>query len=154
MASLKDIEAWAEREALLEPGDSEAGQAAIEGPRVVRSGDVDREYPNPQGQRNWPEPMAKEAFHGLAGDIVRAIEPHTEADPVAVLVNTLVYLGNALGRTVHGVAEADWHGTNLFAVLTGETAKGRKGSSRGHIHELFSRIDPVWTHTRIMGGLS
>ena len=154
MASLKDIEAWAEREALLEPGDSEVGQGAIEGPRVVESGDVASEYPNSQGQRNWPDPMAEEAFHGLAGDIVRAIEPHTEADPVALLVTTLVYVGNALGRTVHGVAEADYHGTNLFAVLAGKTAKGRKGSSRGHIHELFARIDPVWTHTRTMGGLS
>ena len=42
MASLKDIEAWAEREALLEPGDSEVG-GAIEGPRVVRLGDVEPE---------------------------------------------------------------------------------------------------------------
>ena len=30
-----------------------------------------------------------EAFHGLAGDVVRAIDPFTEADPVAVLTNTL-----------------------------------------------------------------
>ena len=130
MDSLKDIEAWVERNGLLESGDSEVGHRAIEDPRVVRSGDVDREYPNSQGQRNWPDPMAEEAFHGLAGNIVRAIEPHTEAHPVAMLVNILVYLGNALGRTVHGVAEADYHGTNLFAVLAGETAKGRKGSSR------------------------
>ena len=111
-------------------------------------------YPTMKGQRNWPEAMAEEAFHGLVGDIVRTIEPHTEADRVALLVNTLVYVGNALGRTVHGMAEADWHGPNLFAVLTGETAKGRKGSSRGHIHELFARVDPVWTAERVMGGLS
>ena len=52
------------------------------------------------------------------------------------------------------MAEADYHGTNLFTVMVGETAKGRKGSSRGHIHELFSRIDPVWANTRNMGGLS
>ena len=58
MASLKDIEAWAEREALLEPGDSEVGHGAIEGSRLVESGDVASEYPNSQGQRNWPEPMA------------------------------------------------------------------------------------------------
>ena len=31
---------------------------------------------------SWPE-LAPEALYGLAGDIVRAIEPHTEADPVA-----------------------------------------------------------------------
>src|ERR1039458_1782290 len=32
----------------------------------------------------WPEPPAPDAFYGLAGDIVGAIAPHTEADPVAV----------------------------------------------------------------------
>ncbi len=32
----------------------------------------------------WPEPLADEAFYGLAGDIVRTIEPHTEADPAAL----------------------------------------------------------------------
>ena len=35
MDSFKDVMAWAEREAFLEPGDSEVGQGAIEGPRVV-----------------------------------------------------------------------------------------------------------------------
>src|SRR5439155_19257907 len=27
----------------------------------------------------WPEPIAPAAFHGLAGEVVRLIEPHTEA---------------------------------------------------------------------------
>ena len=30
---------------------------------------------------NWPDPLADEAFHGLAGEIVHAVEPHTAADP-------------------------------------------------------------------------
>ena len=112
-------------------------------------------YASPVAQRReWPEPMAEEAFYGRAGDIVRAIEPHTEADPVALLVNTLACFGNAVGRTVHGVAEADRHGCNVFSVMVGETAKGRKGSSHGHVHELFKRIDPGWADARIMGGLS
>jgi hypothetical protein len=105
-------------------------------------------------ERNWPEPMAEEAFYGLAGNIVRAIAPHTEADRVALLINTLAYFGSAVDRTVHGVAEADRHGTNLFAVMVGETAKARKGSSRGHLQELFGRVDPVWTAEGVMGGLS
>src|SRR5947207_15742733 len=32
----------------------------------------------------WPE-MDAAAYHGLAGDIVRAIEPHREADPAGLL---------------------------------------------------------------------
>ena len=101
----------------------------------------------------WPPPLEVEAFHGLVGDVVWSIEPHTEADPAAVLVNFLVAFGDAVGLSSHAIAEADRHGTNLFAVLVGETAKGRKGSSFGHVRELFYRVDPIWSG-RIMGGLS
>jgi hypothetical protein len=34
------------------------------------------------GAPSWPV-LAEEAYHGLPGDIVRSIEPHSEADPVA-----------------------------------------------------------------------
>ena len=44
----------------------------------------------------WPT-LAQEAYHGLPGNIVRTIEPHTEADPVAVLMNLLSMFGNAIG---------------------------------------------------------
>ena len=43
MDSFKDVMAWAEREAMLEPGDSEVDQGTVEGPRVVRLGDVEPE---------------------------------------------------------------------------------------------------------------
>jgi hypothetical protein len=33
----------------------------------------------------WPKPLAAEAFHGPAGEIVRAIDPHTEADLAGLL---------------------------------------------------------------------
>ena len=108
----------------------------------------------PQSMPNqWPPPLEEEAFHGLAGEVVRAIEPHTEADPAAVLINFSVAFGSAVNLAPHAIAEADRHGTNLFAVLVGETAKGRKGSSFGHVRKLFYRVDSVWSG-RIMGGLS
>src|SRR5262249_11903434 len=43
----------------------------------------------------WPK-LDGEAMHGLAGEIVRAIEPETESDPVAVLGQMLVAFGNAV----------------------------------------------------------
>ena len=55
----------------------------------------------------WPSPLDESAFHGLAGRFVRAVEPHSEADPVALLVQTLVAFGNAVGRGPHFVAEAE-----------------------------------------------
>src|SRR5437879_5549061 len=43
-------------------------------------------------------PSVEEAFYGLAGDIVRTIEPHSEADPLGILVQLLVMFGNVVGR--------------------------------------------------------
>jgi hypothetical protein len=55
----------------------------------------------------WPDPPAAEAFYGLAGRIVRAIEPASEADPAALLVQTLVAFGNVIGRGAYFEVEAD-----------------------------------------------
>lgn len=30
---------------------------------------------------SWPEPMDETSFHGLAGEVVRAIEPHWKRTP-------------------------------------------------------------------------
>ncbi len=104
--------------------------------------------------RNWPEPIAEEAYHGIIGEVVRAIEPDTEADPAAILTTALTYAGNAIGRGPHAIAEADRHGTNLFAVLVGDSAKGRKGASEGRVRGLMCRVDETWTSSHIMSGLS
>ena len=101
----------------------------------------------------WPI-MDPAAYYGLAGDIVRTIGPHTEADDAALLIQMLIAVGNVVGRQPHCLAEADYHGLNEFAVLVGATSKGRKGSSAGHIRRLLSRVDPEWVGTRLQAGLS
>ena len=101
-----------------------------------------------------PTEFAEEAYYGITGEVTRAIAPHTEACDAAVLISFLEAAGNSIGRGPHAIAEADRHGCNLFAVLVGDTSKGRKGSSWGHVCELFSRVDPSWAGSRIMGGLS
>src|SRR5262245_52385593 len=80
-------------------------------------------------QRNWPDELRPEALHGVAGELVRTIEPHSEADPAALLLQFLIGFGNVIGRQAHFMAEADRHFTNLFTVIVGQTAKGRKGTS-------------------------
>lgn len=101
----------------------------------------------------WPNPLTNDAFHGLAGEIVRTIEPHTEADPVALLVQFLVAFGNVIGRGPHFRAEADRHALNLFVALVGNTSKGRKGVSWGHTHSLLSACDVMW-EVCVQNGLS
>jgi len=101
----------------------------------------------------WPT-IVKDAYHGLAGHIVHAIEPHSEADPVALLIQFLTAFGSVIGRGPHFTAEADYHALNLFAVLVGVTSKGRKGSAWGHVQRLFQPVADDWTGERIVSGLS
>ena len=73
----------------------------------------------------WPT-IREAAFHGPAGEFVLRTEPHTEADPVALLAQFLVCFGVAAGRRVSYTVEATAHHLNEFAVLVGPTGKGRK----------------------------
>jgi Bifunctional DNA primase/polymerase, N-terminal len=102
----------------------------------------------------WPEPLRKEALQGLPGEIVSAIEPHSEADPASLLGQTLVSFGNAIGKTACFRVESDFHFANLFVVLVGETSKARKGISWTHIRNLFRQAAPDWADNCIQGGLS
>jgi hypothetical protein len=105
-------------------------------------------------QPSWPEPLDRQAFYGIAGEIVRAIEPHTEADPAALLIQLLVGFGNLVGRGPYTAVEADRHGVNLFAALVGVSSKGRKGTSWGQIRRVLEGVDPKWTRERVQSGLS
>ncbi len=103
---------------------------------------------------DWPAPPTKEAFHGVTGGFVDIVSPHSEADPVAFLIQFLVAVGNLLGRSGYAVAESSKHFANFFAVLVGKSAKGRKGSSWSHVRRLFQGIDEAWTKERVVSGLS
>ncbi len=102
----------------------------------------------------WPAPLAKQAYHGVVGKLVMAIEPHTEADPVAIFSQVFCGLGNTIYRGSYFSVEGDTHYLNLFFSLVGETAKGRKGTSWGHSRNTLASIDPEWASERIMSGLS
>lgn len=102
----------------------------------------------------WPDPIDEAAYYGPAGEIVHLIEPHSEADAVALLAQFLVAFGNAIGRTAHFIAEADAHYCNLFITLIGITSKSRKGSAWGQIGRVLGTVDPKWREERVMGGLS
>lgn len=98
----------------------------------------------PPAEPEYPASLAEDAYHGLAGELVRAIEPHSEADPAAILVQFLVCVGNAIGRGLHYRIEADRHHPNLFVVLVGETALARKGTSLGWAKRATLAADRTW----------
>jgi hypothetical protein len=91
---------------------------------------VPAEAAPPAPEPPWPGALAGEALYGLAGDIVRVLEPASEADPTALLVQTLVGFGNLIGRTAHFCVEADRHFTNEYLALIGKTSKARPSSGR------------------------
>jgi hypothetical protein len=103
---------------------------------------------------DFPEPLSEVAFHGLAGDIVRRIEPHTEADRAALLIHVVTVFGNAIGRNPHAIADGARHGMNLNAACVGETSKSRKGTALARVKRIFKRADEDWAKECLTSGLS
>jgi len=106
--------------------------------------------PVPSG---WPEPPDAAAYHGLAGEIVQAIAPHTEADPVAVLFQLLVACGALIGRGAWFEVDATRHYPAEFVVLVAEASRARRGSAYAHVKHLLGEIDPDFS-SRTENGLS
>ncbi|MGH2842938.1 MAG: DUF3987 domain-containing protein [Solirubrobacteraceae bacterium] len=107
----------------------------------------------PSPPAGWPAPPDPLAYHGLPGQIVNRIAPHTEADPAAILTQLLVACGALIGRDAYFTVEATRHHPNEFVVLVGDSAKARKGSSFDHVARLLAHADPAFT-SRLSTGLS
>jgi hypothetical protein len=102
---------------------------------------------------DWPT-LDDAAMHGLPGRIVRAMEPHTEADPMALLISLLCAFGNAIGRGAYFRVASDVHHLNLFVALVGESSKARKGMSWNFVEELMGAVDEEWVGEHVASGLS
>jgi hypothetical protein len=103
---------------------------------------------------SWPEPPDTAAYHGILGDLVRRIEPHTEADPVAVLMQLLVGLGNMIGGGPHYRVGATAHHLNEYGAAVGCTSVGRKGTAWDQALRPLAAVDETWARERVQGGLS
>jgi len=99
---------------------------------------------------SWPV-LSDAACYGLAGDLVRLVGPQSEADPAALLVQTLAAAGVYLGHHAYVPVEGDRHFGNLFVVLVGDSSKARKGTSWGRVRQFFEPL-PSWC--AVAGGLS
>jgi hypothetical protein len=100
-------------------------------------------------------PILKDAaMHGLAGQVVNTILPHSEADKAALLLHFLAGYGSVIGRKSYCQVESTRHYSNIFFACVGETAKGRKGTAWNRVRDILARIDPLWALERIQSGLS
>jgi hypothetical protein len=113
--------------------------------------DAQAQLPIRSAPRTQPPPsvpqntiLSEAALYGVAGMAVRALAPHTEAHPAAILLQLLAAFGNAAGPAPHCMVDATRHGLNLFVVLVGESSKARKGTSWNQIRRLFAEVDHPW----------
>jgi hypothetical protein len=85
-----------------------------------------------------------DAMHGPIGDIVRRIEPFTEADPAALYVQLLAGCGAMMGHNAYFMADGAKHFPNLYTVIVGKTAKARKGTSWSRVRGVLNDVDEIW----------
>ena len=151
---------WHSLRDLIEPGWRDKAQPAggkgtfVANVAFVAPSHSEQDGLEPVQAGHWPDRPDDAAYHGLAGEIVGAIEPHTEADPVALMAQFLVAFGNTIGKGAHFTVDGSVHHMNMFAVLVGRTSKARKGTSWSRINRLLANVDPDWAADRIQSGLS
>jgi hypothetical protein len=102
----------------------------------------------------WPDPPDPIVYQGLAGQIVRELEPHTEADPVGVLATLLACVGNAVGTGPHYRVGGTRHELRLFPILVGSTSSGRKGTAYDAVAPVFEAGTPDWWRRQTPGLVS
>lgn len=100
-----------------------------------------------QADWDWPAPLSDAAYHGVAGDVVRVIEPETQADPAAVLIQLLTAVGAACGRGAGFTVDESRHGVNLFVQIVGDSGTSRKGSSFSRAVAPVLAADATLSHT-------
>lgn len=98
----------------------------------------------------WPDPPAPEAFHGILGDIVGAVAPVTEADPVAILGSLLAYTGACMGHW-QTIYQGSTQAANLFVTLVGDSSTGRKGTAASIARDVMDAAYPDWTKLIVAG---
>jgi hypothetical protein len=102
----------------------------------------------------YPPPLPPAAFHGVTGDFVHRVLPHTEANEPALLFAFHVGFGNLIGRTAHGAVGPTPHFCNEYVVTVGPTSKARKGDAWWQVQRLFKAVASEWLENTVPGGLS
>lgn len=92
------------------------------------------------------------AFRGLAGDVVRAMEPHTEADSAGLLVNVLTHFGAMVGADAKVLVGFAPHPPSLSTALVGRTARSRKGTATTEVQGVMRRVEDRWDEAHQVSG--
>ncbi|HZB28955.1 MAG TPA: DUF3987 domain-containing protein [Streptosporangiaceae bacterium] len=101
-----------------------------------------------------PPRLPETALHGLPGEAVHLIDPHTEASRAAVLFTFLAATGIYLKPQAHMFAGDAIHPARLWPLIVGPTANGMKGTSWNAISRVLETADITFATTNIVSGLS
>lgn len=118
---------------------------------VFTEADIDANLPP-------PTPDLEAMLYGLVGDIARAGSSQSEANPVAIGLNTLAYVSAMVGRDIYLPIGDRPHHANLYACHVGRTSEGRKGDALAlprRLHKLIKKAQPDGLLGQVYnGGLS
>jgi hypothetical protein len=119
--------------------DVKARHSAPKWPSIVPS-DAQNSY---LAEPAWPV-IHEAAYYGLAGEIVRSIEPHSEADPVAILLQFLAAFGNAVGISPHYQVEGDKH---RGKAVHRHVRRDLQGTTRQSRRPILTSVSSVMSQT-------
>jgi hypothetical protein len=92
------------------------------------------------------------ALRGLPGDVVRTIEPYTEADCAALLVGTLTTFGAMVGQMAEIDVGFAKHPPALSVALVGRTSRARKGTATTETDGLMRHVEDGWHEQHQVSG--
>lgn len=136
----------------VQPTVTIGGQVPGSAPSAASTTPAPEQAPAP-APINISIPYSDLIFHGLAGRIIRKLQPQTESHPVGNLLELLATFGNIIGPTAYYLIEDTKHFCNLFVVKVGRSSKSRKGTGSGRIARIASSLDLTWFTSRNTSGL-
>jgi hypothetical protein len=106
-----------------------------------------------QDRSQFPAPMREEAYHGIAGQIVKIMSDHCESSRESLLFQFLVAVGNIIGKSVCIYAGGSHLYPNEYAVCVGATSRGRKGTAWRINEHLFKHVAPEWLDSCVISDI-
>jgi hypothetical protein len=128
-----------------------AARRVIHAPAALK---LPKAHPAPPRDEGAPELWTPDQMHGIAGEVVAALLPWTEADGAALYLPLLAAAGSAIGPGPFSWAVADKHVPRLWVVTVGGTSSGRKGSGWSILRLVMEHAAPEWSATNVKSGLS
>jgi hypothetical protein len=120
---------------------------------AIQAATLERSLRLPRNQQPTPDAMREEAFYGLAGRVVRLLEPFMEADRAAILSNFLASSAVLFQHEAHCKVAADIHYPDDYFLTVGKSAISRKGTTTNLVLSLIEIVQPGF-RDRVLRGLS